>query len=57
MMTKDAEHFFQCLSATCALSFENSLYSSVPQFSRGVVFLLFNILSSLSILGINPLLD
>jgi hypothetical protein len=32
LMTKDAEHFFRCFSATQYSFIENSLFSSVPHF-------------------------
>jgi hypothetical protein len=36
LMTKDVEHFFRCFSFIRFSSFENSLFSSIPQFLIGL---------------------
>jgi hypothetical protein len=58
LMIKDVEHFFRCFSAIRYSSVENSLFSSVPHFSKGLFdFLESTFLSSLYILDITPLWD
>jgi hypothetical protein len=57
-MIKNAEHFFRCFSAIRYSSVENSLFSSVPQFLKGLFgFLDSNFLSSFYILHISCLSD
>jgi hypothetical protein len=58
VMIKDVKHFFRCFSAIQYSSVENSLYSSLPQFLKGLFeFLESSFLSSLYILDISPLSD
>jgi hypothetical protein len=58
LVTKDVKHFFRCFSAFWYSSAENSLFSSVSHFIIVLFgFLESNLLASLYILDISPLLD
>jgi hypothetical protein len=56
LMTKNVEHFFRCFSAIQYSSGGNSLFSSVPQFLKGLFGSLeLHFLSSFYVLDIIPL--
>jgi hypothetical protein len=56
LLTKDVKHFFKWFSAIQYSSVENSLFSSIPHFLKGLFDSQeFNFLISLYILDINPL--